>query len=388
MFSSAEIGSRIRAVRLEVGISRLALAEALGVEVSIIDKLEEGTLSPVPGDYILIAAHALNRDFRYFISTELDAAEEQTRRVYRALSNPKPADLHAIGRFMAMCLAEAEVESMIGVTRPLLPPVYPPPQLRRMKHIEQAARAAEAERIRLGLGIAPVHNIFDILRSQGCRVLRHVLEDSDLSGLTVIHPHSGICVLVNHDDDLYRQFFSAAHEYAHVLFDRITIETAGCIVSYRYSAAELMELRANRFAAHFLLPSSALASYDRPQEVDELLPLIRKIALEYYVNAETVVYRMLDAGWITQRTAQSFQKNKPVVIPRVDKHDPEIPRDLTEAQRQRRTRALRTGVSSQLLELLRRALIEDKITFGRYAEILNMSRREAHEFAQSMGMAL
>ncbi|WP_441290978.1 ImmA/IrrE family metallo-endopeptidase [Sorangium sp. KYC3313] len=330
----------------------------------------------------------LNRDFRYFISTELDADEEQTRRVYRALSDPKPADLYAIGRFMAMCLAEAEVESIVGASRPSLPPLYPPHQLRRAKHIEQAAHAAEAERVRLGLGVAPVHNIFDVLRSQGCRVLRHILEDSDLSGLTVVHPHSGICILVNYDDDLYRQFFSAAHEYAHALFDRDTIEAEGCVVSYRYSSAELAELRANRFAAHFLLPSAALASYDRPQDIDGLLRLIRRIALEYHLNTETVVYRMLDAGWISERTARSFQRKKPVVVSRAEKRDPEVPDGLTEAQSQRRNRALQTGVSSQLLELLRRALIEGKITFGRYAEVLGMNLRDAHEFAQSMGMAL
>ncbi|WP_441290980.1 helix-turn-helix domain-containing protein [Sorangium sp. KYC3313] len=59
MFSSVEIGNRIRAVRQDVGVSRLTLAEALGVELTVVDKLEEGTLSPLPGDYILIAARAL-----------------------------------------------------------------------------------------------------------------------------------------------------------------------------------------------------------------------------------------------------------------------------------------------------------------------------------------
>jgi Zn-dependent peptidase ImmA (M78 family) len=233
-----------------------------------------------------------------------------------------------------------------------------------------------------------VPNVFDIMRSQGCRLLRHVLEDSALSGLTVMHPTAGISVLVNYYDDMYRQFFSAAHEYAHVLFDRESISNAGCVVSYRYSKNELIELRANRFAAHFLLPPAALERYDRPQNVDELLSTIRNVALDYRVNTETVVFRMLETGWITQRTAESFREKKPVKIKRKEKRDPDVPDGLTEAQRNRREKAVQTGVSSRLLELLRVALVNGQITFARFAEILDLTVSEAGDFAQAMGIAL
>lgn len=337
---------------------------------------------------MLIAARVLSTDFRYFVSNELDGLEEETRRVYRALSKPKPSDLFAVRRFMVMSLAESELEQLLSIPQRSLPPSYPPVHLHRAKHVDQAIAAAHAERTRLKLGNAPVPNVFDIMRSQGCRLLRHVLEDSALSGLTVMHPTAGISVLVNYYDDMYRQFFSAAHEYAHVLFDRESISNAGCVVSYRYSKNELIELRANRFAAHFLLPPAALERYDRPQNVDELLSTIRNVALDYRVNTETVVFRMLETGWITQRTAESFREKKPVKIKRKEKRDPDVPDGLTEAQRNRREKAVQTGVSSRLLELLRVALVNGQITFARFAEILDLTVSEADDFAQAMGIAL
>lgn len=289
---------------------------------------------------------------------------------------------------MEMCSAEASIEDLLEVARNEAPPRYPPRRLAYAKYIEQAEDAAVAERRRLGLDNDPISNVFQLVRSQGCRIFRHALENSDISGLTVMHPLSGISIFVNYVDDLYRQFFSVAHEYAHALFDRDTIKHEGCVVSYRYSEKDLVEIRANRFASHFLLPTSALDNYRRPHNLEELSGLIRDIAMKYRVNTETVVFRLQDAEWISERTAKSFREKKPVTIPRSDKSDPEIPRSLTEAQRERYNLALRSGMSIQLLELLRRALVEGKITFGRFAEVLALTVSDAHGFAHSMGLAL
>ena len=388
MLTNSEIGQRIRRAREEGGVPRARLAEALGVDESIISQLEDGTLDPLPGDYVLIAARALTKDFRSFISTDLDEIEEQTQRVYRALTEPSPADLLAVRRFIAMCTVEHDLEVSLAVEMRPLPPTYPPVQLAHKKHVEHAVHAAQEERARLKLGNRPIGNVFDVLRSQGCRVFRHALENSALSGLTVMHPQAGVSILVNYYDDMYRQFFSAAHEYAHVLFDRLEIQGRGCVVSYKFSRQELIEIRANRFASHFLLPPSALDRYSRPQNVQELLEVIRQVALDYRVNTETVARQMSDAGWMTDRTFRSFREKKPTRIGRGEKHDPDMPPNITETQRQRRENIIRAGVSQPLLELLRRALIDGHITFGRFAEILDLTVSEANDFVRLSGIAL
>jgi Zn-dependent peptidase ImmA (M78 family)/transcriptional regulator with XRE-family HTH domain len=388
VLTHSEIGRRIHTVREELGIPIEALAKACGTAPSAITSLEAGTLDPVPGDYILIASRVLRTDFRYFVSDALDDVEKNTHQVFRALARPQPSDLIAIRRFMTFCMGEQELEALLGVQGPPLPPLYPRPGIAARSHRDQGRGAATMERDRLLLGNQPIPNVFEVLRRQGVRLLRHRMTDAELSGVTVSHPKAGVCVLVNYEDDLYRQFFSAAHEYCHVLFDREEIATNGCIASYRYTNRELAEMRANAFAGEFLLPSGALSKYPRARDISELESLIATIARDYRVNTEPVAIRMKGQGWITDRTLASFQKTRPVVIPRREKTDPDIPRDLSDRQMARLETVIQHGISAYYLELLRRALTEDKITSGRFAELLDMTVEESQEFISSVGMAL
>jgi len=383
-----EIGRRINMVREELGIPVEVLAEACGVAPATITELEVGTLAPVPGDYILIASRILKTDFRYFVSDVLDDVEENTRQVFRSLTEPQPPDLMAIRRFMMFCMAEQELETLLEIQRPSLPPVCPRPGSIEHLHKDQGRRAAAQERERLILGNQPIGNVFQILRDQGVRLFRHRLEDAQLSGVTVSHPKAGVCVLVNCEDDLYRQFFSAAHEYGHVLFDREDITTRGCTVSYRYTNKELVEIRANAFATEFLLPSAAVLKYPKPRQVPELLDVITTIARDYRVNTETVAIRMKELGWITDKTLVSFRKTKPAVIPRREKADPDLPANLSERQVERLEEAIRRGISPYSVELLRRALTENNIPWGRFAEMLDMTVEQSRDFIASVGMAI
>jgi Zn-dependent peptidase ImmA (M78 family) len=341
----------------------------------------------ISGDYILIAARILKTDFRYFISDALDELEKETRQVFRALDAPSPADRLAIRRFMLFCLGEAELEELLSQSRPQLPPTYPRPQAADYLHKDQGKRAASQERERLSLGNLPIQNVFDVIRRQGVRLSRHALTDASLSGLTVIHPSAGVSILINHEEDLYRQFFSAAHEYGHVLFDRPQLNKNGCIVSYQSRRQDLVEVRANAFAAEFLLPSTALAKYSRPRSLDEVTERIEQVARDYRVNTDTVAIRTKDVGWITDKTLESFRKVKPIVIRRVDKTDPDVPAKATPSQTSRYESAAERGISTYYLELLRRGVTEDAISFGRFAEMLDMTPDEAREFVHATGLA-
>lgn len=351
-----EIGRRIRQVRKDLGISVEAVATACGTEPASVVKLEEGTLAPLPGDYILIAARLLKTDFRYFISNSLDDVEAETRQVFRSLASPTPADLLAIRRFMLFCMAERELEELLDVERTVDVPSYPRPNAKERLHRDQGRRAAQQERERLLLGNRPITNVFELLRKQGVRVYRHRLDNAQLSGVTILHPKAGSCVLLNYDEDLYRQFFSAAHEYCHVLFDHDTLASQGCVVSYRRSAAELVEVRANAFAAEFLLPREAIEKYGKPHDLTEMASLVGRIAHDYRVNTETVAIGMKEVGWITDRTLTSFQRAKPVVIHRHEKFDPDLPKGLTAAQAARFETAIQNGMSAYLIELVRNGL--------------------------------
>lgn len=383
-----EIGNRIRVVREQVSMNVSTVADALSVTEATVLALEDGQLDPIPGDYILIVSKLLETDFRYFISTDLDETENRTRQVFRSLEAPNANDAFAIRRFVSLCVSERDLETMLSVDRRSLPPQYPKQVDSSRLHKEQGPIAARQERDRLGLGTLPIQNIFQLIHLQGIRLFRHRLEDAKLSGVTVVHPLADVCMLINYDEDLYRQFFSAAHEYAHVLFDRDELNQSGCVLSYKYSNEELLELRANRFAAEFLLPIQALSKYPRPKEIDGLVELLAQIARDYHVNTAVVAQQMRQANWITQRTLDSFFQNLPVVIKRSEKSDPEIPANLTDAQSRRWTAAIEKGVTSYYMELLRRARTEEQITFGRFSEMLGLSVESAHDFVREAGIAL
>lgn len=385
--SPKEIGRRIREVAEEVGVGKAKIADALGVDQETISKLEMGTLDPIPGDYILVIARLLQTDFRYFISSDLDDVEAETKKLFRKLAAPTPSDFLAIRRFVSFCMSEKDLEALLSVERQKDIPTYRTGKTSPRLHKDQGRDAAKQERKRLGLGNRPIRNIFETLRSQGIHLFRHSLEDRNLNGVTIQHPQAGVCVLINYDDDLYRQFFSAAHEYCHVLADRGVLATEGCVVSYR-GRYDLVEVRANNFAAEFLLPTGVFAELKRPKDLDELSSFVRTIAQDYRVNTETVAIKLKDLGWITDKTLASFQAVRPAVIRRTEKTDPDIPPNLTRKQIERRVNAIREGISSYYLELLRRALTEDLITFGRFAEMLDMSTEQARDFVVATRLAI
>ena len=82
MLPPEEIGRRVRQVREETRLAPGEVAERSGIPLPEYEQLETGQLSPLPGDYVLLVADALDKDFKFFISTDLDKEEEQTREIY------------------------------------------------------------------------------------------------------------------------------------------------------------------------------------------------------------------------------------------------------------------------------------------------------------------
>ena len=148
---------------------------------------------------------------------------------------------------------------MLGATYAVAPPRT------RWDAIVQGERAAEAERQRLGLGKAPLGDLVRLLDSQGVRTA-FVELPNDISGLTIATDATSALVAVNQSHHANRHRFSFAHEYCHVVLDR---DTRGR-VSRSSERNELREVRANAFAAAWLMPhegvfdSVALLGKGRP----------------------------------------------------------------------------------------------------------------------------
>ena len=119
--------------------------------------------------------------------------------------------------------------------------------------IRNGERTAQDERQRLGLGHSPIPDVSELLASQGIWASALELPDQ-MSGLFLRHSTIGLAILVNARHVRARKRFSYAHEFAHALMDR----DARVKVSSADNAADLVEKRANAFAAAFLMPRAGV----------------------------------------------------------------------------------------------------------------------------------
>ena len=217
------------------------------------------------------------------------------------------------------------------------PPIYDLPAPRRTEEaIEQGVFIAEEERRRLGLGFAPIADVSDLITTQGiwasgapCR--------RRCQGCSSGRLRRGWSSWFTSSRRV-RKRFSYAHEYAHAILDRNT----GAIVSTNSNSQDLVEKRANAFAAAFLMPQAGVhwflgflgkgdASrrhyhfYDvaAEDEVDverRAAPRSQRIsyedaamlAMHFGTSYESVVYRLRDLRIIKPSEKQSLLEEEQV----------------------------------------------------------------------------
>jgi len=159
-----------------------------------------------------------------------------------------------------------------------------------------------------------------------------------MSGLFVNDGRAGLAVIINARHPRVRRRFSYAHEYGHALFDRAEPYR----LTRRDNAEELVEKRANAFAASFLLPRSGIedqlrqldkgrpsrqaqivydVARDASSETEVRPPAgsqtitwqdVNAIAVYFAVSYESVVWRLRNLGHIgpAEATFLLAQKDK------------------------------------------------------------------------------
>src|SRR5581483_7904203 len=126
----------------------------------------------------------------------------------------------------------------------------------RWEAIQIGEHVALEERRRLGLGSAPLGDASSLIEAQGIRTGTVPMPEA-VSGLTISHPKVGPFIVLNDRHSPERRRFSWCHEYAHVLLDKDAIGT----VSRENERDDLREVRANSFAAGFLLPEEGVRQF-------------------------------------------------------------------------------------------------------------------------------
>lgn len=252
-----ELGRRIRQARESCGMTQDEVAEKLGVSRPVVVLIEQGK-RPVSGLELQTLAYLFARDMRDLLADEF--AEDDV--VHALFRSHEDVGEDRVKRALRDCIALGHeltnLEDLLGISRSTVTvATYAHSFPRsRWEAIQIGEHVAVEERRRLGLGSAPLGDVSSLLEAQGIRTGTVSMPDS-VSGLTISHPKVGPFAVVNESHSRERRRFSWCHEYAHVLLDKDAIG----MVSRVSERDNLREVRANSFAASFLLPEQGVRQF-------------------------------------------------------------------------------------------------------------------------------
>lgn len=370
------LGSKLAKYREQLQESVFDVADATGINADRLEQIEGGQMEPT-GDEVLILADHYRCDFKFFISNEQVAPFEQTETLYRAHgSDFSKEDRRAVQDFLYLCETEDFLMRELGDAPGSF--AFSPTGNYFKGHAEVAA-----SRLRSEMGHADnvvPRDVYAEFRSVGVHVFRRKLGNSNISGLFIAHPVAGKCALVNYSEDIYRQRFSAAHEMAHAIFDA----DQGATVSFvQPDHADLVEVRANRFASCYLMPPSFLSKLPNPDGWSDSDAI--HWANELRVSCSALAIALREAKLADQATYARISKLR---VPQAAKIDPELPEALNSAQRSRKAQLLERGLSDHYVSLCFEAHVSGVISQGRLAEALLCSQAELLELASLYGRTL
>jgi Zn-dependent peptidase ImmA (M78 family) len=370
-----EFGNKLQRRRNELQLSEAEVGASTGITAERVAEFEKGATAPT-GDEVLILADFFKCDYRYLISNEKLAASEQTESLYRMYGNEfSKADRRAILEFLYLCECEAMLEEELGRVAGQF--TFTPTGTYFKGHAEDAAAALRRHFSYADLAVPS--DVYADFRKIGFHLFRRRLQNSKISGITIRHPQAGTCILVNYDEDVYRQRFTAAHEGAHGIIDR----GDDVVVSFavNYAKESLVEIRANTFASRYLLPPSLAKSIPVTQwDGDAII----KWASHFKVSTKALAVALKEAGVIDDGDVVHLSR---FVVPAKQKLDPELV-NLSDKALARKRELLEWGLSSYYVGLCFEAVSKGLISAGRAAEMLLIDDFELPEIAALFGVKL
>jgi len=313
------------------------VAAQLGISRGALGQFETGMKAP-NSLHLVRLAEIYRRELGELLAEQFDeAARDPLTALFRAdtqLASDRER-VAAVAECVKLCREFTNLETLLGVDQERVYDVNynTPPMRTRWDAIRQGERLAELERARLRLGEDPLTNLAETLETQGVRFIEMSLSEN-ISGLFLSDAKYGPSIIVNDDHPARRRVFSCAHEYCHVLVDR----DRGGLVSRAENREELSEVRANAFAAAFMMPESGvrtfvrrlgkgeqsrsqLRAYDEaavvegqrrrePHSQDIQVYDVAHIAHHFGVSYETAMFRLLNLKLVTEEERGQLAQQK------------------------------------------------------------------------------
>jgi len=184
---------------------------------------------------------------------------------------------------------------------------------------------------------------------------------------------------VNADEYLFRQVFTAAHEYAHALLHRTS--QAVCNITERDVSAGVdasMETMANEFAAEFLMPADGILAYlvQLGAAEGQISPVeVVRLQRHFGVSYRAMAYRLSELNIVRSEDAlQRILQERPVHLAFTLGY----PVDTWEFG-ERKPLSVTERFPRKYLALVLEAYSQQKISVGGAAQFLDTSPAEVEE---------
>lgn len=261
MLTQQELGQRLKSAREAIGFTQQQVADEVALTRVAISQIESGQRT-VSSLELMRLSNLYGRDMASFVEekpVEKDALAVLFRAHPDLLQNhifyKSLRDAHELLREYGNLQKLLELDQERN-----LPPVYDYGEPKNVwEAIQMGEHAAEAERSRLRLGINPIRDMAELVESQGIPVIEIRLDDQ-ISGIFMVEAEIQLCIFINEvhlDRAKARVAFTIAHEYGHILLDRDKVSAISKISNDR----DLFEVRANAFAAAFLMPEEGVSQF-------------------------------------------------------------------------------------------------------------------------------
>ncbi|MGH7476973.1 MAG: helix-turn-helix domain-containing protein [Longimicrobiales bacterium] len=320
----ADLAARLREARDAAGLTQQQVAESLGVRRPAIAEIEAGARA-VKSDELVQLAALYGRSIPWLLQGEIQEEDQLASVLYRA-TVVDPRMRREVARLARRCRIIVQLEDRLDSPLPMpSAPQYSNPDAvsDQGAAMHDGHRVAYLERARLGIGPnAPLRDPWGIVEDAGLHVFSLELgPDHETDGIFARTSRGAACVGVNTDKWVFRQVFTVVHEYGHALMDS-DIAAENCATQYAWKTtgaphiAANRELRANQFAAVFLVPREALLGFfaARGKLAPGRIPRARELtALEivrgqdhFGVSGEMLLWRLRNEDLISGTTRREL----------------------------------------------------------------------------------
>jgi Zn-dependent peptidase ImmA (M78 family)/transcriptional regulator with XRE-family HTH domain len=383
------LAERLRDAREKAGLTQEQVAAWLSVRRPAIAEIEAGKRA-VKSSELVRLAELFGQSLRWLIQGKESAEERVAAALFRANEPGSPLLKREVAKLARRCRLLAELEEQLDLRRhhEMLPQYTNDRALHDFGLAQRhGADVAYQERARLRLGTAaPIRDVWGLVEDAGLHVFPLRLGDRDIDGVFTRLTDNQACVGVNVDKWVFRQVFTVVHEYGHALMDGDTAAEA-CIVNrgWEQHRSRVLyynrELRANQFAAVFLVPHEALARYLGARgklvrgRARGLSPMDIVRAQDHFgVSAEMLLWRLQNEELIdaAERKAVCDALNRIGVVA--------LARALGYDWRER------AQPFGRIQELALKGYAKGLVTIGIVAELFDKPKEEMHDLLKAWGV--